>query len=86
MLDRNQANKVYELLVSVGGASERDRESFIYHHCESEYGCGEWRFQGKLGFGGKYYSRNNRVCFYTEDTTPERDQIRSQLNELLSEI
>ncbi len=86
LLSKDKANKVYDLLVLVGGASERMRDSFIYHHCESEYGCGEWRFQGKLGFGGKYYSRNNRVCFYSEDETPERNEIRSQLNNELQKF
>jgi hypothetical protein len=80
LLSKDKANKVYDLLVSIGGATERMRESFIHTHCVNENGCGEWRFQGKLGFGGKYFSRNNRVCFYTEDETPERNEIRTQLN------
>jgi hypothetical protein len=80
LLNKDKANKVYDLLVSIGGADERMRTSFVYHHCESEYGCDEWRFQGKLGFGGKYYSRGNKVCLYKEDETPERNEIRSHLN------
>jgi len=86
LLSKEKADKVYDLLVSIGGASERDKGSFIHHHCVSEYGCGEWRFQGKLGFGGKYFSRNNRVCFYTEDETPERNEVRSKLNDELLKI
>ena len=86
LLSKDKANKVYDLLVSIGGATESMRKSFIHHHCINENGCGEWRFQGKLGFGGKYFSRNNRVCFYTEDDTPERSEIRSQLNTKLTNI
>ena len=80
------AQKIYDLLVSIGGASESMRESFIYHHCESKSGCGEWRFQGKLGFGGKYYSRMNKVDCYTEDRTQEVENIIEKLNILLSEV
>ena len=50
-ITKEKAGKVYDLLV---GAYEPDRDNFIYHHTESKDGCSEWRFCGKLGFGGKY--------------------------------
>lgn len=53
-MTKEKANKVYDLLVSIGGAYEPYGDSFIYHHTESKDGCSEWRFSGKLGFGGKY--------------------------------
>lgn len=81
-----EANKVYDLLVSIGGAYEPDRDNFVYHHTESKYGCDEWRFSGKLGFGGKYRSGNNRVDFYREDETPERIKLRDELNTALAQI
>lgn len=80
------ANKIYSLLVEIGGASERMRESFIYHHCENEDGCAEWRFQGKLGFGGKYYSGRNVVDCYTEDRNQEAIKIIDELNEKLFNV
>ena len=80
------ANKIYDLLVAIGGAAESMRDSFVYHHCEAEDGCGEWRFQGKLGYGGKYYSRMNKVDSYTEDRTQEVEDIIEKLNILLSEV
>jgi len=80
-----KANKIYDLLVSVGGAWESDRDSFIYHHCDVKDGCDEWRFRGKLGFGGKYRD-NNRVDCYKEDETPERRKIINELNEALAKI
>jgi hypothetical protein len=86
LLTLERAEKIYDLLVSLGGASESMRSSFIYHHCENPDGCGEWRFQGKLGFGGKYYSRMNRVDAYTEDRTQEVIDIIEKLNILLSEV
>lgn len=81
-----KANKIYDLLVSIGGAWESDRDSFIYHHCDVKDGCDEWRFAGKLGFGGKYRSRDNRVDCYKEDDTIERKKIINELNEALSKI
>ena len=86
LLQPELADKIYDLLVSVGGASERMRDSFIYHHCENKDGCDEWRFQGKLGFGGKYYSVKNRVDCYTEDRTQEAEAIINELNLKLSEL
>jgi len=81
-----QANKVYDLLVSIGGAYEPDRESFIYHHCESKHICEEWRFQGKLGFGGKYRSESNMVDCYHEDINDETNKVINELNAELSKI
>jgi hypothetical protein len=86
IITRDKANKVYDLLVSIGGASEDETFDFIYHHCESEFGCSEWRFRGKLGFGGKYRSTWNGVTYYPEDETPEMARIKAELDERLSEI
>ena len=81
-----KANKIYDLLVDIGGACEPDRDSFIYHHTKSEYGCTEWRFSDKLGFGGKYRSGYNRVDCYREDETSNRIKIIDELNAALSQI
>lgn len=81
-----EANAVYDLLVRIGGANENERASFVYHHCQSKEGCTEWRFQGKLGYGGKYRSERNTVDCYTEDYTPENEKIINELNEALSKL
>ena len=86
LISPEKAQKIYDLLVSIGGASERMMDSFIYHHCESKEGCDEWRFQGKLGFGGKYYSERNVVDCYTEDRNPTTIAIINELNDKLSDI
>ena len=86
LITKEKANKVYDLLVSIGGATEQDRSSFVYHHCVDKYGCSEWRFCGKLGFGGKYRSTWNGVSYYSEDETPERLELKNQLNEMLQKI
>lgn len=82
----DQANSIYDLLVSIGGAYEPERDSFVYHHAKSEDGCDEWRFSGKLGFGGKYRSNRNRVDCYQEDETEERKQIIDELNNKLKDL
>lgn len=86
MILKEKYNKIYNLLVKIGGAREDDRDSFIHHHCESKYGCNEWRFCGKLGFGGKYRSVYNKVTCYKEDETPERVELIKQLNVELEKI
>ena len=83
-MTKEKANKVYDLLVNIGGAYEHDRDSFIYHHTESKYGCKEWRFCGKLGFGSKYRCDYNRVDCYKEDETPERIKLMDKLNRALA--
>lgn len=86
LMDISKANNVYDLLVSIGGAEESERSSFIYHHCTSKDGCDEWRFSGKLGFGGKYRSKRNRVDCYKEDETPSRIELIEKLNYELNKI
>jgi hypothetical protein len=85
-MTKEKAIKVYDLLVNIGGANESERDDFIYHHSESKEGCREWRFIGKLGFGGKYWSASNRVDCYREDETPERIKLMEELNSELANI
>ncbi len=85
-INKEKANKIYNLLVSIGGADESERDDFIYHHCTSEYECTEWRFCGNLGFGGKYRSVWNGVSYYPEDETLKHIEIRDKLNFELKNI
>jgi hypothetical protein len=84
-MTKDKANYVYDQLVAIGGAREEDRDNFVYHHSEAKEKCDEWRFIGKLGFGGKYRSQRNRVDCYREDETPERNDIIERLNKALSD-
>lgn len=86
LLNKRFANKVYDVLVETGGAREDERNNFLYHHCESEYGCGEWRFRGVFGMGGKYLSKRNIVTYYSEDETPELKELAEKINDELSEL
>jgi hypothetical protein len=79
------ANKVYDILESIG-ASTAMRKSFVYTHTKQE--CNEWRFQGKLGFGGKFWNEWSyieeryrwRVSCYTEDKTERNLEIIHRVN------
>lgn len=79
------AQAIYDCLVKEGGAFERERERFI-HEFTKQIPTSEWRFRGKLGFGGKYRWRTNSVDYYREDKTKEREQIIQTLNESLNLI
>ena len=86
------SNEVYDLLVSIGGAEETSRDSFVlYSEEKSDCSTSEWRFQGHFGFGGKFRTRwghgkNLRdwyVDLYPEDDTVERSGLLKILNEKL---
>ena len=86
-MDKERANKIYDVLVELGGASERDRDSFVYHHTKEESEMpSEWRFGGKLGFGGKYWSERNWVTCYSEDEIWVEVGLIEKINERLSKI
>ena len=69
---------VYEVLVKFTGAvdSHNALDCFVQLHLDDEGSCcREYRFQGTLGYGGKYRAGTNRVDYYHEDGTPERQEI-----------
>jgi hypothetical protein len=80
------ADKVYSVLVMLGGAPEGQRDSFVYHHCSDPFTCTEWRFQGRLGFGGKYRSQTNSVDCYREDETETRRNLIRAINDKLAKL
>lgn len=79
------ANQIYQCLVTQAGASEDEREAFV-RNMTSPTPAREWRFQGRLGFGGKYRSDRNTVDYYYEDATPEREAIAYTTNVFLNQI
>lgn len=85
-MTEKQFKKIYDFLVCIGGASESERESFIYHHTKATEICTEWRFSGLLGFGGKYRSGTNSVDCYSEDENKERLSIIILLNNVLKSV
>lgn len=86
LLSPEFSNKVYDILVLYGGASESMRDNFIYSHTDPKSICWEYRFQGFFGFGGKYWSDRNEVSYYPEDHTKKLDKLQTKINKLLWEI
>lgn len=83
-MNNDKANRVYDLLVSIGGAKEEDRENFLFEVCDRK--SVEYKFNGKLGSGGKYKATWNGVTYYHETKTPEIVQIAELLNYELKKI
>lgn len=78
-----QAEVIWVILVAVCGASPDERDDFIPHAIRGS----EYRFQGKLGFGGKVYIENPPwVSCYSEDENPERLRMIASANGLLAAI
>jgi hypothetical protein len=81
------AEKVYDVLEAVCGAHESAREDFVYNQANGRPPR-EWRFQGALGFGGKFWANGGEwyVNCYREDETPERRAMITQANEALRDL
>lgn len=89
-LTRLQANAIYDVLVDLAGAREANRAYFITDQTTGHQT--EWRFQGDLGFGGKFWRTSGhgapgegwtelwRVNCYPEDETPVRADIVKRTN------
>jgi hypothetical protein len=79
-----------EVLVPICGAhGDPDREGFTQAHLDTAYPCTEWRFQGNLGFGGKFRLRSDLSCAvdcYPEDETPARRETIQKANSALKEL
>lgn len=85
-----EAKKVCDILVSLAGADSSPslhRDLFILAQLGA-VPCKEWRFQGSLGFGGKFYETPVRwyVDCYPEDLTPERDRVIQDTNKALEAL
>lgn len=80
------ADAIWCVLVEECGCRDdpRDRSSFTHYLGASDWA--EWRFQGALGFGGKFYNDHFswRVGCYREDDTPERLAMMARANARLA--
>ncbi len=86
-------NDIFSILVNIAGAVEKERGDFIHHvkshkngYCDSV--C-EYRFVGKLGFGGKFYFssiKNIHVSCYEENKNLSRLWIIKRTNNALVDI
>jgi hypothetical protein len=93
-LTADQANAIYDVLVEHAGASEHAREEFVL--TQTDRHVTEYRFQGALGFGGKFWRTTGlrredpdlkwSVSAYPEDMSPERQQVIDAVNRALAAL
>ena len=89
-LSKKIANLIYDILVQECGVLEGkdnyNRECFVSHQTTEE--VIEWRFCGKLGFGGKFWRNGGKmyVNCYREDETPERLKMIEAANKRLEDL
>jgi len=71
VLPKNWAVEIYKILMEECGALESMQEYFVATQ-SSEF-CREFRFQGHLGFGGKFWRNGEQwyVTGYDEDETAD---------------
>lgn len=75
-----KANRVWDILVDECGASNSYRDIFVHHFPTLT----EFRFGGRLGFGGKLYAGSPlRVGMYREDETPATLEMQKRANQRL---
>lgn len=88
VLNTSQALQVYNVLVQECGAPDSPDaiNTFVQVAGNSENSPMEYRFQGALGFGGKFYSPEMRVTCYREDETPERLAMIERANARLAAL
>ena len=83
------AERIWDVLIEHAGASPDEREAFVRYLTTPERFGHEYRFMGRLGFGGKlYYSpaRGPWVACYREDETDERRAIITRVNRGLADL
>lgn len=80
--------RVWDILVEHAGActGPRERETFI--HAFASPRTTEYRFQGLLGFGGKFRRNSGGVYVdcYPEDLNPTTQAILDKVNGLIAKI
>lgn len=85
MISEITCKNIYSYLVQECKAHETLMSDFVHH--VSSRKTGEYRFQGSLGFGGKFYWGDSwRVSAYTEDMTNDLRSLIERVNKELSRM
>jgi len=89
-IDADWAGKIWAVLVEECECRDdpRNKRSFVNYLAE-EHGFGhEWRFQGGLGFGGKFHNDHFswRCTCYSEHKTPARLAMIERANMRLAAL
>ncbi len=96
-ISKDQAAAVLKILQEECGFAydEMNDQSFIRTiqapHPTEGHVCHEYRFQGSIGFGGKFRNNGNNdniphVDCYREDQTPKRNAMIARANKRLREL
>lgn len=103
-LNKDFYEKVYALLVEQAGAVPLMLEGFIQYFTDPKehFHTLEWRFQGKFGFGGKFWRQisghkrgpegegitiyTHYISYYPENHTKELDKLAAEINEMLKKL
>lgn len=88
-VSKDVALALYEVLVTECKACAADADSFVYEFTKRDDPYGptqEWRFQGALGFGGKFRYPRCTVDCYRENETPETLAMIASANKKLAEL
>jgi hypothetical protein len=90
------ATEIFDILVKHAGYFKCSSNKQEFLQCQNESpsklnefgGCTEYRFQGKLGFGGKFWNINNKfyISAYLEDLNEDTNKTINIVNELLKPI
>ncbi len=82
--------RAWDILVQHAGAPKDPdtKLSFVEAFTQVEHPAIEWRFQGLLGFGGKFWRTDGRffIRCYPEDSNKSRERIISSVNQRLSDL
>jgi hypothetical protein len=84
-------DSIYTIVVREACATESCLVDFIAYHTDARgQRKSEWRFQGSLGYGGKFrrcpYGMRYSVDCYPEDETTERVDIMRCVDAMLSQM
>ena len=86
----DMAARIWRVLVEECGCRDDLGDMHLFtHYLATEHWSGhEYRFQGDLGFGGKFYNNCGRwwVGCYPENRTPERDVMICRANERIAAL
>lgn len=83
-LTDRQLDSIYATISNICGAPFRQRDDFVDHFPE----CGEYRFQGGLGFGGLVHADRDGVWVDCdpESRTPEVAELLRKANRVIGQL
>jgi ATP-dependent DNA ligase len=91
-LTEAEARAIWAVLVEHAGASKGQQAADAFAWYQGDQVCTEYRFQGSLGFGGKFRRNSHSlredryVDCYSEDLTMERAEMIDRTNAALKAL